>query len=311
VRRSVRKLICAFAAVLCATAILGAIALAESALFFPVSARTIDKAAGQLIFQRRCASCHSVVQGKITYGPCLYDVGKWAATRKKDMSSEAYIFESIVKPGAFRAPGATGEMPENIAQDLTDDELLSVVAYLWSQGGSVNYSRLLALLKDRPKEAIRNTLELSLDSVERGRQIFMSADVACTKCHSLDPYPGADLKAPNLLEVGRHSQAYLEEKILHPSKDVVEDYKAWEVRCHGIPYQGRKLKSADADEIRLLVEDGMTGGFVVHTFKKADLDQFEDGKVVNELPVSTMPSYASALPAADLKALVDFLSTLR
>jgi cytochrome c2 len=296
-------------AVLCSTALVGAVALGESALFFPVTTRTVDVAFGKSVFQRRCASCHSVEEGRSSYGPCLYKVGEWAATRKPDTAADEYIIESIVSPGAFRAPGVTGEMPENIAHDLSDKELLSVAAYLCSQGGQVHYPRLLKLLKERPEDAPVETITLDLASVERGQAIFMSDQARCMHCHSLDPYPGNDLLAPSLLEVGRHKRAYLEDKLIHPSKEIIADYKVSKLIAGGVPYEGRKLKAAEG-EVKLLMDDGK-GNLITRTFRKADLTPFDDGEVVQESAVSSMPSYESALSAGERKAVVDFLLTLR
>jgi len=236
-------------------------------------------------------------------------VGDWAAARKPDMAADEYIIESIVKPGAFRAPGVTGEMPENIAHDLTDKELLSVAAYLCSQGGQVNYPRLLKLLKERPANQPVEAVTLELASIERGREIFMSDKAACSRCHSLDPYPGHDLLAPSLLAVGRHKRAYLEEKLVHPNQEIIADYKTWKVKADGTVYEGRKLPSGP-DEVKLVFDDGK-GNLVSRTFRHAELTRFDDGDLIKESANSSMPSYESALSPDERKALVDFLLTLR
>lgn len=293
----------------CTGLLLGAVSLAESAFFFPITTRTVDVGLGQRVFQRRCASCHSVEEGRNNYGPCLYNVGDWAASRKPGMAADAYIVESIMKPSAFRAPGVTGEMPEDIAHDLSDKELVSVAAYLCSQGGQVNYSHLLKLLGDRTDNRPTEKISLDVASVERGREIFFSERALCTRCHSLDPYPGNDLLAPSLLEVGRHQRASLEEKLIHPNKEILADYKAWKVIAGGVAYEGRRLPSPE-NEVKLLFQDA-SGDLIVRTFRKTELTPFDDGEVIHESANSPMPSCELALSEAERKALVDFLCTLR
>ncbi len=48
-----------------------------------------------------CLLCHKVTEQGNTRGPDLRGVGARAASRKPGMSSEAYLVESLVNPGAY------------------------------------------------------------------------------------------------------------------------------------------------------------------------------------------------------------------
>lgn len=88
-----------------------------------------DATRGEALFRQGvCPTCHTI-QGisTATIGPDLTRIGSVGATRKPNMSAEAYIRESIEQPQAFTAPGATVPMPSGLAQGQALDDL---VAYL-------------------------------------------------------------------------------------------------------------------------------------------------------------------------------------
>jgi putative heme-binding domain-containing protein len=287
--------------------VLCGVALGVSTFFFPVSISAIDLGIGQEVFQSHCAVCHSVTEGAaLSYGPSLHAAGKWAGTRVPGQDASEYILTSITEPNAFRAPGATGEMPENIAQELTLDQLLSVTAFLCSQEGQVNYRRLVSLAQKLPARKSGTQISLDLASVQRGRNLFFAH---CISCHGLDPYPGFDLLAPSLLKIGNHSRTYLEEKIRQPNKQITPGYETWMVCTNGTLRQGRKLPSPQGT-IQLCTNE--QGTIEAKTFQEKELEPLEDGQVARKLSVSNMPSFEPVLvDKSDLQALVDFLSTFR
>ncbi|HEY7425439.1 MAG TPA: c-type cytochrome, partial [Gemmataceae bacterium] len=240
-----------------------------------MSWRSIDLKAGQKLFAAHCASCHSLTEAGARYGPSLYKIGEVGNSRLAGMDTEEYIFRSIVEPSAYRAPGSLGEMPENVADDFSRDELLSLTAFLCSQGGLVRYSRLVKL--DRiPGHRQEAQQEVPLNSVERGRALFEA--VGCAHCHALTAFPGADLLAPKLDTAGRHSRAYLEQKILKPSKQIKPEYEQWIVTRGGRSHSGRRLPGP-VGVVRLLTLDD--GEIRIRNFKEAELtaDEEEEGLV--------------------------------
>ena len=98
---------------------------------------TIKLALGKDVFTGKgtCFACHAI-QGVSSgaVGPDLSGIGTGGAKYKAGMSSEAYIRESIEKPGAFVPPGfPAGVMPANLKSNLTKDEFEALVAFLLAQ----------------------------------------------------------------------------------------------------------------------------------------------------------------------------------
>jgi cytochrome c2 len=293
---------------LAALAIVGAISVATSAVFFPISVHRIDIGRGAQIFERRCAVCHSVSTATSRLGPSLQDIGKTAASRLPNVSAEQYIFESILQPSAYKLPGAEAEMPENVALGLTLDELLSLAAYLCSQGDRIRYSRLLAVgtRTASAQRAVEQTVDLAC--AERGKELFVG-QLNCAECHSLDGGPGSDLLGPRLTALGSHSREYIREAIMHPENKIVPGYETWQVSWRGLPCSGRRLPS-DPGSVALLTT-GVRGEIQQRSFVARDLEADEAGNRVWRLPGSSMPSYQAVLGEDDLGALVEFLSTVR
>ena len=78
-----------------------------------------------------CATCHSRDPGKILVGPSHADVGARAATAVSGVSAEEFLRESIVKPDAHVAESfPPGIMYQNYGEDLTEQEINDLVAYM-------------------------------------------------------------------------------------------------------------------------------------------------------------------------------------
>src|SRR6185369_3083956 len=97
--------------------------------------------AGEKVFNGvgGCTACH----GLGTRAPNLLTdhagqgpIGARCGTRKPGMDCKAYLYESLVKPGAFVVQGFEPIMPD-MSKQLADDQLWAVVAYLQSQGGEL------------------------------------------------------------------------------------------------------------------------------------------------------------------------------
>ena len=97
-----------------------------------------DRAAAgkQLFNDTGCNACHTLADagadGKV--GPSLDDLAKGDAARfgkQRKQSPEEYVKTSIVKPAAFEVPGfPTGTMPANYGEQLSAEELDTLVKYL-------------------------------------------------------------------------------------------------------------------------------------------------------------------------------------
>lgn len=301
---SPRRLLAAAAA----AALAGGAALAASVAFFPFTTNKVDTALGRQVFQRNCSGCHALREAAPAgYGPTLSAIGAVGGQRIPGMSAEEYIFESIVRPAAFKAaPG--GEMSPDAATGLSIEELRSLTAFLCAQGGAVDYSRILALARPE-SESSRPWPKVSLASIERGRKLFQQ-ELKCTNCHALDEAPGSQLAAPSLLKVGLNGRDQLRQSVLTPSAQVSARYIVHAaIDVDGVVHQGLRLPSDDGD-VRL-VSIAPEGGMTVTELPKEDLEPFDDGQVTRPLATSLMPTPNEGLAPDDLESLLDFLQTLR
>jgi mono/diheme cytochrome c family protein len=98
-------------------------------------------AAGREIMEGKglCLTCHTIGQtGGALRFPDLGGIGARAAERVPGMSDVDYLTQSLYEPMAYIVPGFNPGMPmANFPPiGLTDEEILSVIAYLQSLGGT-------------------------------------------------------------------------------------------------------------------------------------------------------------------------------
>lgn len=83
-----------------------------------------------------CISCHNYNEaaGKNDKAPYTAATGTRAETRVAGLSAEEYIHESIVKPNAYVVETyKEGDMYQKWAEDLSEQELADLVAYILSE----------------------------------------------------------------------------------------------------------------------------------------------------------------------------------
>lgn len=287
-------------------------ALGTSMAFFPLDTRRIDPKMGQTLFERKCAACHAISpHAPAGYGPSLSDISQAAALRKPGLSAAEYLRESIVEPEKFRSPGSQGEMPRGLASHFTDAQLMSLIAYLQSQQGIVPYRELLRLPGPEPDDAAKSAQRLTLDSIEKGRQLYLGK-LQCIVCHPLEGAPGPTLAAPSLGKVGYQTRDYLRESILHPSKQVANNYVQYSASEDGHVTQGRRLEQTD-EVLRLLTidKDGHRDVVELRISALEPLDEEHEDSLVVPSKVSSMPDYSQTIQPDELEALLDFLATMR
>lgn len=85
-----------------------------------------------------CFTCHTVGKSGVLRFPDLDGIGSRAATRIPGLSDVDYLAQSIYEPDKFIVPGFNPGMPviNKPPIGLTDDEILAVIAYLQSLGGT-------------------------------------------------------------------------------------------------------------------------------------------------------------------------------
>ncbi|MBI1278478.1 MAG: c-type cytochrome [Anaerolineaceae bacterium] len=82
-----------------------------------------------LVEQHGCTACHR--EGAVNKIAPSYDgIAERAATRRPPLTAAAYIYESITNPLAFVVEGYNPSMPQNFSQQLSDQELGDIIAYL-------------------------------------------------------------------------------------------------------------------------------------------------------------------------------------
>src|SRR5688572_33398504 len=85
-----------------------------------------------------CRTCHTIGQSGALRFPDLAGVAGRAAERVQGLSALDYLAQSLYEPDAFVVPGFNPGMPtiNRPPIGLTDQEILCVIAYLESLGGT-------------------------------------------------------------------------------------------------------------------------------------------------------------------------------
>jgi mono/diheme cytochrome c family protein len=98
-------------------------------------------AAGQKIMEGKglCFTCHTVGKTGALRFPDLEGIGARAGSRVPGLSDVDYLAQTLYEPNAFIVPGFNPGMPviHKPPIGLTDQEILAVIAYLQSMGGTV------------------------------------------------------------------------------------------------------------------------------------------------------------------------------
>src|SRR5574337_574100 len=178
---------------------------------------------GEQVFHGKgsCEVCHAIGRSG-TRAPDLGGVGARAATRKPGMSAKAYLIEHLLHPGTYVVPGYPNIMPkvDRPPIGLNRSELWAVVAFLESQGGTVNVK-----LDDIPKTAGAAALgggggqaaELKLPGDPKAGQAVFMGKGGCIACHTAGSV-GAAQVGPNLSEIAKiQTPEYIMAKILNPA----------------------------------------------------------------------------------------------
>jgi nitric oxide reductase subunit C len=81
--------------------------------------------------QPGCVTCHSLEPDKVLVGPSLAGVATGAGSRVSGQSADEYLRESIQNTNAYTVDGfAAGVMPAGLADELSEQQVADLVAYL-------------------------------------------------------------------------------------------------------------------------------------------------------------------------------------
>jgi mono/diheme cytochrome c family protein len=103
----------------------------------PLVDESTPQGRGQVVFSvAGCTACHTISGISTgTIGPALDDLATRAATRVAGLTAEEYIRQSMLDPNAYVVEGFADEngvslMPQNIAEELTEEQINDLVAFL-------------------------------------------------------------------------------------------------------------------------------------------------------------------------------------
>lgn len=78
-----------------------------------------------------CVTCHSLEEGVVLVGPSQHGLASRAGSRVSGQSAEQYIRNSILHPNDYIVDGfAEGVMYQNYANDLTEQQIDDIVAFM-------------------------------------------------------------------------------------------------------------------------------------------------------------------------------------
>lgn len=178
--------------------------------------------AGGLIFEGKgtCLNCHN---GSARF-PVLDDIGVRAGTQRDGMTEVEYLAESLYEPNTFIVkPFAPGMSPVNKPPiGLSDQEILTVIAYLQSLGGTptVTMDTRLKYQGTADVPAVPAAPEGGKEELT-GEQLVTNN--GCLGCHSLTaPVP---MVGPSLYDVGKRlTGPELYESLIDPEKVIAEGF---------------------------------------------------------------------------------------
>lgn len=197
-------------------------------------------AIGKEIFEGKgiCGTCHTIGKSGALRFPDLEGIGTRAASRKAGYTAVDYLAESLYEPEVYIVEGFSGGMPviNKPPVSLTDDEILTVIAYLQSLGSTPSVTMETKLVYTGGSlgggDGAPDAEDLDPEDIESGQAILAAAgegaapsdlepagdtgsasggpsgplvSFGCTDCHFVDQ-PG-NFKGPSLYDVGARLSA--------------------------------------------------------------------------------------------------------
>ncbi len=91
---------------------------------------------GELAVQQGCTACHSLDKDMRVIGPSFYDVGQVAAARVAGEGAAFYLYNSIIHPNQYVVETfLPGLMPQTYGEQLSEQDLADLIAYLLTRQG--------------------------------------------------------------------------------------------------------------------------------------------------------------------------------
>ena len=171
-----------------------------------------------------CLTCHTMGNhgGASLRFPDLGNIGAVAGGRVEGQDDVTYLAASMYDPNSYVVPGFVAGMP-NAARPpiaLTDNEILTVIAYLQSLGGTPSVTMSTELEWQGQNESAAPAAPVAAGGNRDAETLFTA--YLCNTCHSLDGIDGA---GPSLQGLGsRLTSAEIYESIMEPDKTITEGF---------------------------------------------------------------------------------------
>jgi len=193
-------------------------------------------AAGEKVFNGigGCTTCHGLgtrAPNLLTDEKGTGPIGARCGKREPAKSCKQYLYESLDNPTAYIVAGYQPIMPV-MTKQLSPAQIWSVIAFLESQGGTVDVSA-----SDIPAASTASTTSATSTTAGGGggggsgglaggstdpKAIIQAA--GCLACHKLDGQ--GQVIAPDLTHVGsRRDAASIRRKILDPMSSIAKGYE--------------------------------------------------------------------------------------
>ena len=189
-------------------------------------------AAGEKVFNGigGCTTCHGLgtrAPNLLTDEKGTGPIGARCGKREAGKSCKQYLYESLDNPTAFVAPGYQPIMPV-MTKQLSQPQVWSVIAFLESQGGTVDVTA-----SDIPATSTPSTPSTTSTGNGAGGAAFAGGSTdpkaiiqaaGCLACHKLDGQ--GQVIAPDLTHVGsRRDAESIRKKILDPASSIAKGYE--------------------------------------------------------------------------------------
>ncbi len=195
-------------------------------------------AVGKRLFmgdRSQCLTCHSLGEDPKARCPNQEGLGERASAQRPGMSAAAYLVESLYNPNAYIVQGYPKNQMTPVNKPpiaLSHDEILALVAYLNSLGGTSDeaFVEQARASQDPWKKGLLSVEQSEeevmlpiLPGVEtRGLEVFET--IGCVLCHRVGGEGGE--VGPELTAIGgTQSGNYILESIIEPYKVIVKGYK--------------------------------------------------------------------------------------
>ena len=198
-----------------------------------------------------CLTCHTMGEsGSGLRFPDLGNIGAIAGARVEGQDDVVYLAESMYDPNAYVVEGFVAGMPQVSRPPvaLSDDEILTVIAYLQSLGGTPTVTMDTQLEWQGQAPAPSNVPVAAPGGDRDGPTLFTA--YLCNTCHTLDGTAGI---GPSLAGLGsRLGKPEIYESIMDPDAVITEGYTpaVMNATLNGIGFRDQ----VSAKELQTLVD---------------------------------------------------------